>query len=220
MLQISRKNLDKRHFSRYNISKMNNVHFKGVTSINPERTSKEEILQISRKIASEKGLKALNMRTVAGECGIALGTLYNYFSDKEELLISTISSLWQDLFQLSPQDNQKNPLFTEYVETLFGNVRERISEYPDFFTTHSAVIANSGKNRALNAMERCTAEIRGTLLAVLQEDNAVSADAFGERLTEERFVEFVLDSIIMLLMQNKPCDALVAVIGRTIYKGI
>lgn len=176
-------------------------------------------MQISRKIASEKGLKALNMRAVAGECGIALGTLYNYFSDKEELLISTISSLWQDFFHLSPSENQTNSIFTEYVEMLFLNVRERISEYPDFFTTHSAVIANSGKNRAINAMERRTSEIRGTLLAVLRQDGSVVSDAFGERLTEERFVEFVLDSIIMLLMQNKPCDALVAVIGRTIYRG-
>lgn len=199
---------------------MNTVHFWGeVTGINPERTSKEEIMLICRKIAFEKGLKALNMRTVAGECGIALGTLYNYFSDKEELLISTISSLWQDFFHLSPQENQTNQLFTEYVEMLFLNVRERISEYPDFFTTHSAVIANNGKNRARTAMERCTTEIRGTLLAVLRQDSAVLSGAFGEKLTEESFVEFVLDSIIMLLMQNKPCDALVAVIGRTIYRG-
>ena len=199
---------------------MNGVHFKkGATAINPERTSKEAILQISRKIAAEKGLKALNMRTVAGGCGIALGTLYNYFSDKEELLISTISSLWQDFFHLSALDNQKNLLFTEYVEKMFLNVRERISEYPDFFTTHSAVIASSGKNRALNAMEQCTAEICGTLLAVLREDKAVVTGAFGERLTEEGFVEFVLDSIIMLLMKNRPCDALITLIGRTIYKG-
>ena len=189
-----------------------------MTDINPERTSKEEILLICRKIASEKGLKALNMRTVAGECGIALGTLYNYFSDKEELLISTISSLWQDFFRL-PQENKTNLLFTEYVEMLFLNVRERISECPDFFTTHSAVIANSGKNRARSEMERCASEIRGTLLAVLRQDNAVVSGAFGEKLTEESFVELVLDSIIMLLMQNKPCDAFIAVIGRTIYRG-
>lgn len=193
---------------------MNTVHFEGVTDINPERTSKEGIMLICRKIASEKGLKALNMRAVAGECGIALGTLYNYFSDKEELLISTISSLWQDFFRL-PRKSRKKPLFSNYVETLFGNVRKRISAYPDFLTTHSSVIAN--KNRALNAMERCTAEIRGMLLTVLREDSAVVSGAFGEKLMEESFVEFVLDSIIMLLMQNKPCDALVAVIGRTIY---
>ena len=123
------------------------------------------------------------MRAVAGECGIALGTLYNYFSDKEELLISTISSIWKDLFQLSPRENRDNTLFTEYVETMFKSVRERISVCPDIFTTHSAVIANSGKNRALNEMERCTSEICGTLLTVLREDSAVSVDAFGDGLT-------------------------------------
>lgn len=211
--------LDKRQNSRYNISKMNIVHFKGVTAINPEKTSKEEILQICREIAEKKGLKALNMRAVAGECGIALGTLYNYFSDKEELLIATISRLWQDFFHLPPQ-SKTNPLFSEYVETLFRNVRERISGYRDFFTSHSAVIASDGKSRALNAMDKLTSEIRSTLLEVLREDKTVAPEFFGKELTRERFAEFVLDSMIMLLMQNKPCDTLIAVIGRTIYREI
>lgn len=36
-------------------------------------------------MAAKRGLKALNMRVVGGESGIALGTLYNYFANKEEL---------------------------------------------------------------------------------------------------------------------------------------
>ena len=43
----------------------------------PGVTSKEDIMQVCRKIAAEQGLPAVNMRAVAKECGIALGTLYN-----------------------------------------------------------------------------------------------------------------------------------------------
>ena len=49
-------------------------------------TSKEAIMQVCRRIVAEKGMNALNMRLVADECGIALGTLYNYFADKDDLI--------------------------------------------------------------------------------------------------------------------------------------
>ena len=40
-------------------------------------TSEEEILKVSCGIVAKKGIAAVNMRTVASECGIALGSLYN-----------------------------------------------------------------------------------------------------------------------------------------------
>ena len=108
---------------------MNIVHFGEVKAINPEITSKEEIMQVCRRIAAEKGLKALSMRAVAGECGIAPGTLYNYFSDKEELLISAIASVWQYIFSLTEQEENSPPLlFSEYVEKVFANVCGRFRD--------------------------------------------------------------------------------------------
>ena len=61
-------------------------------------TSQEAIMQVCRRIVAEKGLKALNMRLVADECHIALGTLYNYYGDKDELVLATVESIWRDIF--------------------------------------------------------------------------------------------------------------------------
>ena len=174
---------------------------------------------VCRRIAAEKGLKALSMRAVAGECGIALGTLYNYFSNKEELLIAAIASVWEDIFRLADKDETTPPLtFPEYVEKLFTNVSERFREYPDFFTAHSAAVASSGKGKAKNEMENCTEKIKTALLSVLHKDNSVNHKAFCDGLSEKGFVELVLDSIILLLMQQKSCDTLIAVIRKVIYK--
>ncbi|MGN1341051.1 MAG: TetR/AcrR family transcriptional regulator [Oscillospiraceae bacterium] len=196
---------------------MNIVHVEEVTVINPEITSKEEIMRVCRKIASEKGLKALNMRTVAGECGIALGTLYNYYADKETLVIAAVGSVWQDIFHL-PTDNSEPLPFPEYVGRLFRQVQERSREYPGFFAAHSAAIAGSGKSRARDAMEQCFGHIRGALLKALRQDNSVSAGAFGVEITEDGFVEFVLQNIILLLSQDKSCQPLTEIIRRTIYQ--
>lgn len=55
-------------------------------------------MQVCRRIAAQEGLSALSMRTVARACGVALGTLYNYYADKDALLIATVESIWQEIF--------------------------------------------------------------------------------------------------------------------------
>ena len=69
-----------------------------VVSINKVVTSEEAILQACRQMVSEEGIQAINMRAVARRCDVALGSLYNYFSSKEELVTSTIESVWRDIF--------------------------------------------------------------------------------------------------------------------------
>ena len=78
---------------------MNIVHYGGFF-VNLTITSKEEILKAGRMIAQEKGLDAINMRSVATACNIALGTLYNYYSNKDELVLAVIESIWKDIFHI------------------------------------------------------------------------------------------------------------------------
>ena len=66
-------------------------------------TSKEAIMQVCRRIVAEKSLTALNMRLVADECHIALGTLYNYYADKDELVLATVESILRDIFHADQQ---------------------------------------------------------------------------------------------------------------------
>ena len=66
---------------------MNNVHIKEV-SILPARlnNAKQEILKVASKMLLEEDISKINMRKIALKSKIGLGTLYNYFPSKEELL--------------------------------------------------------------------------------------------------------------------------------------
>lgn len=59
-------------------------------------TTKEKILENAKKEASNKGLEKIRMREISSASSAALGTLYNYFPDKESLIIATISSIWNE----------------------------------------------------------------------------------------------------------------------------
>ncbi|MGN1020232.1 MAG: TetR/AcrR family transcriptional regulator [Aristaeellaceae bacterium] len=182
--------------------------------MNPGVTTKEEILQACRQIAAEEGLQAVSMRSVAGKCGVALGTLYNYYADKDALLIATVESVWQDIFH--PMGRcPEGTSFPEYVSRLYDCAHRGAAAYPDFLTEHSIAIARARRGEAQSVMERHFAHMRAGLLTALRADPAVRDAALAPPLTEEALADMTLDSILLLLMkQAEDCGALAEALRR------
>ncbi|MGN0658907.1 MAG: TetR/AcrR family transcriptional regulator [Emergencia sp.] len=180
-------------------------------------TSKEAILRVCCDIVASKGLAAVNMRSVADQCQIALGTLYNYFDSKDELLLATVEEIWREIFHRDSR-SPAGPRFSEYVEYIFACVQKGAESYPGFFTAHSVSIASSGKEKAKSSMNHYFRHMKEELLQVLETDDSVSDEAFSPSFEKEDFVDFVLDNLLMLLIKGKTsCRLLIEVICRTIY---
>jgi len=54
----------------------------------------EELLLRARALLKEEGYAALSIRRLAHECGVALGTPYNYFRNKDELVACIMMEDW------------------------------------------------------------------------------------------------------------------------------
>ena len=181
-------------------------------------TSKEAIMQVCRRIVAEKGLKALNMRLVADECHIALGTLYNYYADKDELVLATVESVWRDIFH-ADQQCVTDVSFSDYVADLYARIRKGAQVYPNFLTGHSISIAASKRGEAKSVMEHTFAHMKTGMLEVLGAERSVQGNTFTSSFSQEKFVAFVLDHMLVLLVQGQPdCAVLQEVICRVIYK--
>ena len=50
-------------------------------------TLQEVLLNVARNIADTEGIERINIRVIAKEAGVATGTVYNYFSNKDEILL-------------------------------------------------------------------------------------------------------------------------------------
>lgn len=186
--------------------------------MNPVVTSKEAILQVCRKITAERGLTALSMRTVAAELGIGLGTLYNYFPDKDALLLATVESVWTDIVHGGQPCVPSLP-FPEAVAQLFRCILDGAARYPHFLTTHALAIAKSKKTEAKGAMEQCFTHMKAGLLEALRSDPMVDKAAFSGDPTDADFVDFVLEHLLLLLSRDTPDSApLLALIRRVIYR--
>jgi AcrR family transcriptional regulator len=53
-----------------------------------QRERRRRIIEAALELAAEGGYEAVQMREVAARAGVALGTLYRYFSSKERLLVA------------------------------------------------------------------------------------------------------------------------------------
>ncbi len=185
--------------------------------MNTAITSKDAIMQVCRRIAAEKGIKALNMRLLAGECHIAPGTLYNYYPDKDALVLAAVESIWKEIFHTEhPPGTEAS--FPGYVAALYARIRKGAQAYPNFLTGHAISIAGARRGEARSVMEHTFSHIKAGLLEVLGKDPAVREDAFPPGFPREAFAGFVLDHLLILLVQGQPeCGVLLEIISRALY---
>lgn len=180
-------------------------------------TSREELLAASRKIVEEQGIQALNMRAVAAAANVAVGSVYNYFPSKAELVSATVGDIWRDVFHAAG-DCAGFSDFASCVEWLFRSIRTGAGKYPGFLSAHMTGFAAQDREKARRQMDRAFGHIRSNLEQVLARDTSVRADAFGAELSREAFVKFVFANLLTCLSQEEESiQILMAVIRRVLY---
>ncbi|WP_373482717.1 TetR/AcrR family transcriptional regulator [Acetobacterium sp.] len=77
---------------------MNAVHLKmkgGRILARVIENPKQLILSHAKEILYQQGYQKLSMRTLSKACGIALGTIYNYYPTKKDLVFEMMTDYWQ-----------------------------------------------------------------------------------------------------------------------------
>ena len=185
--------------------------------MNKTITSQKAILSIGKEIVLEFGLEGLNIRDVAKKCGVSIGSIYNYFPTKSDLIVATIESIWKDIMHgyksCEPQHN-----FVQNIQALFLNIQTGSQKYPSFFSAHAMSVTAFDKEKGRKSMNISFSHMKKNLLTALNADAQVKATAFSETFTKEAFIDFVFNNLITLLMnQESSCDFLLEVIQRILY---
>ena len=85
------------------------------------------LLEAARSIADADGIDAINIRSIAARAGVASGTVYNYFSNKEEILLALTEEYWrQTLFELEAAVGP-GP-FCQQLQEIFAFLKARMEE--------------------------------------------------------------------------------------------
>jgi AcrR family transcriptional regulator len=94
-----------------------------------EEFRRETMLKAARHVVARRGLAGASMQSIADEAGVAKGTLYLYFKDRDDLIEQAIGSVLDELMQAVRDELRPGrPL----REALQGLVRTEV----EFFDTH------------------------------------------------------------------------------------
>ena len=114
--------------------------------MNKTVTSREAILAASQKLVMEKGLQAVNMRTVTFVCGVAVGSVYNHFPLKAELSTATVENVWRAIFHMPKA--WFSFAICDSVAWVYEIYTKGFKRYLGFFTLHSVSFAAGRRNGA------------------------------------------------------------------------
>ena len=78
---------------------------------------KEDICRTARQMLAEENYADFSIRNVAVRCGIGMGTIYNYFSSKEEIVAEILLADWHVVLRRMDQANRAPGLPMERLET-------------------------------------------------------------------------------------------------------
>ncbi|WP_048602110.1 TetR/AcrR family transcriptional regulator [Rubeoparvulum massiliense] len=90
------------------------------------------IMEHAKEIMYKEGYKKLSMRNVAKSCKIALGTIYNYYPTKADLVTEMMEEYWIEYFHTLKQST------TQRLD-LFSRLKQVYMELSKFLNTFKEV---------------------------------------------------------------------------------
>ena len=162
---------------------------------------KEQLLAVAKRQISERGYAGTTIRSVAGECGLAVGTVYNYFKSKDMLIASFMLEDWVALvggLAARPTDDQR-----ELLSAIYDALR-------CFMDSHSVLFADAAARGAfMNELPTRHKQLRGQLAELV-------LPVCGGAENREFLAEFIAESLLTWTTGGKDFEEIYSVIKKII----
>ncbi len=145
-----------------------------------------QLLEEARRQVAGRGYARTTVRSVAAACGIAVGTVYNYFPSKEDLVASFLAEDWRQALAAMAAGSRGN------AETCLRAIHD---ELLSFTCRHRALFADPDAARAASGAFLSRHLQLREQLAGLIEPFAPSEDGFRARFVAEALLTWTISDI-------------------------
>lgn len=164
---------------------------------------KERILSSAKEIALKEGMTKIDIRSVAKNCGIASGTVYNYFPSKGDLLVAVIEDFWEDVFQNIDWTSFVHNDFYTNLEKMYNTLNEYLNKFKEnwldelsFLKTHEKQLGRKKQNEYFKI-------INNRIVAMMDMDDIVINYPWSEEVSKEKMAEFIFDNMLIRLRKGE-----------------
>lgn len=96
---------------------------------------KQLILNKAKEILYNEGYSKLNMRSLSKACDIALGTIYNYYPTKKDLVIEMMTDYWQDfLYSVQKIADSNSDIYVKF-NNIYHELKNFIESFRQYWLT-------------------------------------------------------------------------------------
>lgn len=150
------------------------------------------ILSAAKEILLSDGYEGLNMRNVALKCNIATGTVYNYFSNKDSLIIQMMMEYWNQYFSVIDQIDNTEDDFYEKLSLIYKHFKHFTDDFHTIFLTQSFKMGYTGEAHAnkMDFMDKLQSR-----LATLVKAKTANQD---KKVDDEELAEFILANFVAI----------------------
>lgn len=153
----------------------------------------EKILQVAKKDLFEKGYDKLSLRGVCKQCNIAVGTIYNYFPSKINLVAVIMLEDWNKQLEKMLYNCKKSENVETGIKNVYSNLKDFAMLYQSIWNMSigsKEVIEELAKGRSRHQL---LVEQLEEVIYTLLESFEVSTDTF--------LVNFIANSLLVYAME-------------------
>lgn len=163
----------------------------------------EAIVSAARAIFHDKGMAAARMAEIAAAAGIAEGTLYLYFKNKEALFAAVVTQHWEDLTEGASAVAAEHDAPRDQLEALAAYTLRRI--FDDWKLFELSFVLHFGSGMADNTDRRGYVRIFDTVI-----DRGIDRGAFAptapKRLLRDLYFGTMEYAVRSMLSKRKKSD--------------
>ncbi|MEG0764847.1 MAG: helix-turn-helix domain-containing protein [Pseudoflavonifractor sp.] len=180
-------------------------------------TGRAQLLAAAKAIAYHDGLSQVNIRAVATRCGVAVGSLYNYFPTKADLIAAVIEDFWQQAIHRETCHPAPGEGFSAFVGRMYGDLSLSLSAFRSDWLQDISRLGAAERTAGRALESQCFAHMQQGLLLALRADPAAQLPP-ALAADPERFVAFVFRNLLGSLRAQEPdCGFLCALLNALLY---
>ena len=187
--------------------------------MNKTVTTQAELLDAAKEIVFKEGAASLNIRTLSQKCGISIGTVYNYFPSKADLMLRVVDNFWKSVFSTSIVPISIGVNFLDFFQAVYLQLSQSVLEFETVYLEQLDILCSSDKKRGKQIEQEHFDKVRAAFLKSLAQDPGIDANIWSASFTPEQFVSFLFDNILTSLKRgNRDCSYLVELSRRLLYQ--
>lgn len=164
---------------------------------------KEIILASAKEIALEQGITKINIRSVAQKSGISIGTVYNYYATKADLLFAVIEDFWAEAFEKIEFENSNDRDFYEKIQEVYNNLYTYLQNFKENWLDQISLLSTQEKKLGRKKQAKYFAKICNMIISLMDIDKSISDKVWRNGISKEKTAEFIFDNMLLNLKKDE-----------------